>query len=328
MISTAIEKQFDRTLLEQIPEALEITSLGEGLKLVKAEKVEFDHKMATYMIELPEVAADRPLTQAHVMRIKAAMERGTYLSDLVQLIVCTCNGKVWRINGQHNSWARLEMPEKWRCTVNLLRYKAETDADMRRLYASVDRGKARTKGNVVNSYIYNTPEWAGYGKHVLGWLSEGLGVWLWEKGHERTMRDGDDRAFLLMTEHYKLARLVGDFIQSNQSSVKIKFLRRAPVIAAMLATFNVDPKAALEFWSAVADGTGFDTADDPRNVLRTGLMQSSLRQGGAGSAGITRRAMSSEEMYRCCVYSWLNWREGRPMKTLRANLNFDRPTLR
>jgi hypothetical protein len=315
-------KRFDLSLLDDAPEPMEISSLGGGLKILEnCKPVELDHEFATWLLSLPDFSGDRKLDQNWVMKLKLAMENGTFLPEQVIAVTCRLqtDGKTYRCNTQHCSSARLLMPEKYRCPIRHTRYSAKTENDLRRLYASIDRGKPRTKSNVVTAYLFETEEWSGFGKHVIGWVSEGMSLWLWPSRHEQAMHSGDDRAYLLMTDHLRLGKLVASFIQQHQSP-KIKFLRRVPVVAAMFATFKKDPHAALEFWSRVADGTGFTSADDPRRVLRDGLMSSVLRV-----EKTTKRSVGQEEMYRWSIYSFNAYKRGEPMKILRANLSLQRP---
>lgn len=315
-------KRFDRAVLEQAPESLEVSSLGEGLKLVKRESVELDHDLATGHLNLLEFGADRPLNNAHVLRLMTAMKRGTFMPEQVMLITCTLDGKEYRMNGQHTCWARLEMPANYRCPVQRLRYRAETENDMRRLYASIDRMKGRSGGNVVCSYLFDTPEWAGFSKATVMKLAEAIGFWLWENDHQRHSRDGDDRAYLLMTTYYKLGRLVGQFVQDSVGE-SAKHIRRRPVIAAMLATFSKGQGPAIEFWTAVRDGVGFGSKTDPRLVLRNNLVNAAI---GVGmGAAEDKKSVDGEEMYRWCIYAWNTWRRDEPLKQLKAMRGADRP---
>lgn len=319
-------KRFDREYLQDAPQALEVSSLGEGLKLTNRRTVELDHEFAQQVLEMEEFSADRPLDNNHVLRLKLAMERGTFLPEQVTIVSCTLatTGKEYRMNGQHTSWARLEMPEKYRCPVQHLRYHAKTDNDMRRLYASIDRMKGRATGNVVCSYLFDTPEWEGFSKRTLVKLAEALGFWLWESEHHRNLRDGDDRAFLLSTTHFNLGKKIGAFIEASGGH-NAAHVRRRPVIAAMFATFNKAAGPADEFWSSVRDGTGFGNVNDPRLRLRNNLRDAAISTG----RGTTdeKRSVSGEEMYRWCILSWNAWRRGDAMKLLKAPMNCDRPKI-
>lgn len=315
-------KRFDSAMLEDAPEPMQIASLGEGLKMMKRSAIELNHDFATWLLELPEFDPDRPLDNGHVVQLKQAMDRGTFLPEQVLIVTCTLNNVEYRMNGQHTSWARLEMPAGYRCPVQHLRYKAETENDMRRLYASIDRMKPRTTGNVIVSYLYGTPEWEGTSKAVLRKLSEGLAFWKWEGGHARQMHDADDRAMLLMTDNYDLARKVGAFLDSSSGSSS-RHVHRRPVVAAMFATFSKAAAPSIEFWSAVRDGIGFAEKQDPRLVLRNGLVSSAIGLGRGVSD--EKKSVCSEEMYRWCAQSWNAWRNKQSLKILKAMLGADRP---
>lgn len=316
------EKQFDRTVMEAMPATLDVSSLGEGLKLVNKSAKELDHEFATELLQMKEFSPDRPLDDNHVAKLKQAMDRGTFLPEQVTIITCTCDKVEYRMNGQHTSWARLEMPPKYRCPVTVLRYAAKTDHDMRRLYASIDRNKPRSKGNIIISYLYDTEEWAGFSKGEVRLLAEGLGLWLEASQFQRSMRDGDDRAYLLMTKHYEVGLKVGRFLQNSHGRDN-RHLFRSPVAAAMFATFDVSAAAALDFWNAVRDGTGFNIKTDPRLVLRNGLASASISKGRGFAEG--KKSVSAEEMYRWCLQAWNNWRQNKPTKLLKALLSHDRP---
>jgi hypothetical protein len=315
-------KRFDRDTLDDAPEALDVTDLGEGLRMVSRSTKELDQDFATEILNLPEFSSDRPLDNGHVVRLLNAMKRGTFLPEQVQIVTCTNGGKEYRMNGQHTCWARLEMETKYRCPIQHLRYTAKTENDMRRLYASIDRMKSRSMGNVVCSYLFDTEEWKAFSKRTLMKLAEALAFWLWQGDHERGMHDGDDRAYLLTTEYFKLGQSVATFVEQSKGTGS-NHVRRRPVIAAMLATFARSAPASLEFWSAVRDGTGFGNKNDSRLVLRNMLVTSSISIG--KGATIDKKSVSSEEVYRWCVYAWNAFRRGDATKQIKAPLNCDRP---
>lgn len=315
-------KRFDREVLDDVPEALDVGDLGEGLRLVSRKTEELDHDLATQILEMIEFSPDRPLDNNHVLKLLTAMKRDTFLPEQVQIIVCTCAGKQYRMNGQHTCWARLEMDAKYRCPIQLLRYSAKTENDMRRLYASIDRHKGRTTGNVVCSYLFETPEWKGYSKKTLTKLAEALSFWLWDTDHQRSLHDGDERAYLLMTDHYALGQKVAKFVEESRG-VNASHVRRRPTVAAMLATFQKDYKQAVDFWTAVRDGTGFGNKHDPKLVLRNALTQCSINIG--RGATDDKKSVSSEEIYRWCIYAWNAHRRGDVVKQLKAPLSSDRP---
>lgn len=321
-------KRFDFGLLDDAPEPLAIGSLGGGLHFVNRQTKELSEEFAIEILELKEWKPDRNKDDDWIVHLKTAMERGTFLPELCDIVTCRFKGELYRMNGQHTAWARLALNDKkWRCPVNLLTYRAETEADMRRLYATIDRNKPRTKGQVVIAHLYCTGEWDGFKKNELKLLAEGLGVWKWKTHHERKQHDGDDRAYLMQTEHHAIAKKVGEFIRTCQIK-RDGFLYRAPVCGSMFATFSAHQEISLKFWQAVRDGTGFSQTTDPRLHLRNHLVGTSIDIG--KGADKDKKRVSGEEMYRWCITAWNYFRDGKQMKNLlrAAGGGTDRPKVK
>lgn len=302
----------------------DVCALGAGLELLSDRKQQFTHKRAEEILSTEEFMADRPLRENHVARLIDAMKRETFHPEWVQLITCECEelgNKTFRMNGQHTSWARLHMPANYPCQVRVMHYRAKTASDMRRLYASIDRNAPRTKENVINSYLGGTNEYGHYKKDVRRVLSTGIVKWLWPSSQESKKYDGDDIAYLLMTEYFNLAQKVGMFL-NHQSYRDQRHLFRSGVVAAMFATFSKAPQIAEQFWSSVAEGTGIENKEDPRLKLRNELMQVSTTINTLNSA---KKRVSAEYMYRACIHAWNTFRRGDRLKRIRPNMSSNRP---
>ncbi len=312
---------------------MDISSMGEGLVLKNRKTVEFDTKFAANFLDYPEFIVndekvDRNRSDDHVIYLARAMQSGAFLWEQVNLVLCHLEGssKPTRLNGQHCSWARLVADEqgldpKTRCPVQLLQYHAETIEDMRRLYASLDRGRPRSQNVVVQSYLAGTDEFPDTPKPILKLLSQGIGTWLWPQSSVRKLHGGDDRAYKLLKDHHKVALAVAGFLKGAGAREQ-KHLCRAPVVAAMFETFNKAPQIAYEFWKDVRDGLGLSDKEDPRRVLRDWLMINSLNH--------TRhngdvKVVNAEAMYRACLYRWNDFRANKKSKNMRLDLTLDRP---
>lgn len=318
-------KHFDREALLTEP-ALDVPGIGSGsggLKLLTKTQVALTHARAEAILNLTEFSPDRPLRNQHVAYLVNAMRRGTFRQELVSIITCVWNGNEYRMNGQHTNWARLEMPAEWPCQVTLMRYEAETEHDMRRLYGSIDRNAPRTTSNVIVSYLYDTPEFEGFGKSALQLISQGMGQWLWGM-HRTKHHDADDRAYLLIKEYRPIAVAINGLIGTRADG--IEHLYRAPVVAAMFATMNRAVRIASEqFWPVVGGGIGVTGLSDPRHRLRNLLMTERVARGvrGAGKKG----GVTAEDMYRSCIAAWNAFREGRDLQVLRKSFSGDRPVV-
>jgi len=303
----------------------DVTSLGHGLKIKKRRKLNFTREEATKLLELDEFVGDRALKQNHVDNLVRAMLRGTFHPEWVTLIICSLNGNTYRMNGQHTSWARLEMPPNWKCEVELIEYEAVSEEDVRTLYSSIDRSSPRTRANVMDSYLAGTEEFKSVKAQTLRVVPAGLTLWFWSGAQERRRHDADDVAYLLKTDHYDLTIKVCAFLD-RLSPREHRHIFRSPVVAALYATFNKAPQIATDFWNPVADGTGIEKKGDPRLKLRNILMQTAVESG--GGARSNKQSVSQELMYRMCIAAWNASREGRSLQILRANERGKRPGIK
>lgn len=321
--------------LPDMPEesVMDVASMGEGLVLKNRKTVELDSKFAAQFLDYPEFIVndekvDRARSDAHVIYLARAMQGGSFLWEQVNLVLCDLpgNSKPTRLNGQHCSWARLVAEDqgldpKTRCPVQLLRYEAKSIEDMRRLYASLDRGRPRNNNVVIASYLSGTDDFPDTTKPVLRLLAQGLGVWLWPDSATRKLHGGDDRAYLLLKDHHKVALAVAWFLKLVGMREQ-QHLTRAPVVAAMFETFSKAPQIALDFWKDVRDGLGISDKEDPRRVLRDWLMMNTLNRS-RHSGDI--KVVLSEAMYRAAIYKWNDFRAGKKAKNVKIDITLSRP---
>ena len=299
----------------------DIRSLGEKLQVTAEEKRDLDHALAKELLDMPTITGERRFRTRHAANLVSHMHRGTFHWNLVTLIVCRCKeqhgehpaGTTFRMNGQHTCWARLQMPENYRAPIRFVRYTAATEHDMRMLYATIDRAAARTKGNVILSYILGDDEYASYNAHVLKYVTPGVPLWLWETREQKSNHDGDDVAYVMLKEKSAVVHAVCRFL-NNFPAADYRHIMRAPVAAAMLATFSKDREAAAEFWTAVATSVGFTSATDARRVLNKYLMETSIKASSSGRPKLD----TTEGMYRVCISAWNAWRSQKPVRLVRA----------
>lgn len=316
---------------------LPVESLGKGLLLLEDKNVYFNRKRAEELLKLPEFIVnesevDRALRDAHVTYLLSAMKRGTFHPEWVQIITCVCDekngthskGTEYRMNGQHTAWARVYMDEDWDCPVRWMIYRAKTTADMRRLYASIDRAAPRTFGNVLNSYLAGTDQFQGASQDTVKRIATGYTFWKagdYKGSNASSKIDADDLAFRIQTENVDLTKIVTAYILSLKGSEQRLLFRRAPVIGALYETFSVLKIHAADFWDSVRDGTGMESRSDPRLRLRSLLTSTAIEQ----RPGSRRRVTTPEEMYRCCIHAWNAWRRGATLASLCAPTDCKRP---
>ncbi len=295
-------------------------------KLVRKRSLRLNAQAAEKFLDLKAVPGDRPLIESHVNQLVAAMGRGTFRQELVTLARCRFGEEVYRINGQHTCWAvvtRAGEIDDFEITVDLAEYEAGSLDDVRQLYATFDRGKARTRSMLTHSYLAGTTAFDGVASQVLTLLPKGLSFWLWEDESERGRHDADDVVAHLLGKHLAVAQKVAAFLTGRNRSEE-SHICRAPVVAAMFATFNQRPQIAEAFWTQVGDGLGLNTADDPARRLKLYLENSTLGRRSQGSAG---NPVSGEHMFRCCIHCWNKHRTGESIKQLKVREDTERPAV-
>ena len=310
---------------EQV-EAYDITSMGEGLKRTSSSQIEFDHDQAEKILEMVEFCeADRRLRPNHVKHLHQTMLRGTFVPYWVTIIVCRCNekyknnkaGTMYRMNGQHTSWARLEMPKNYRCPVNLEKWTAKTVADMRQLYASIDRGAIRTKANVLQSYLGGSDQYGNFARDAVRVVAAGLETLLFDERARRRECDGDSLAYLMLTDHFENCRRACEFYESHKKTQQHVHLWRSPVSAVLIETMSKAPLIARrDLWEPVATGVGFGNEHDPRLTYRNALMNSTINTG--NRLINNKRIVSSEQMFRWGQAAWNAFRDGRELRVMRT----------
>lgn len=309
-----------------------ISELGEGLALRNRRTVELSPAFAATLLEYAEfyvgdAKVDRHLDERHVIYLTREMLGGSFLWEQVNLVICTLEGQDYRLNGQHTAWARLYadeqgLPKDTRCPVQVLKYQAKSLDDMRRLYASLDAAKPRSEMDKISALLSGTDGFIGYQKSHLTLLAHAVSVWQWELMNTRSLHKASERAYLLLKDYHKVAQAVGAFIRESRPS-EFKHLKRAPVIAAVMATMDKAPHVALEFWRTVRDGIGLENKEDPRHSLRNYLMTTTLAS--SSSTNCDNKKVSGEEMYRASIHGWNAFRDKRPLKQVRVNLSDKRP---
>lgn len=333
-------------VVPQSGDVLSVLELGEALTLRSDRKGNFLHELAKQHLELPEFIVndslvDRNLRDTHVTYLINCMKAGTFRWEWVNIITCVCReavtasdalvhppGTRFRMNGQHTAWARLAMPERdYAAPVRIMEYEAKSVADMRRLYASIDRNAPRQRGNVIDSYLAGCDEYKGYSRGLIRSLVYGMSFWLFPDQRERTHKAPEDLVVLIQSTHQDVARKVGDFLTERvKGGLKRmrSIMERQAVVAAMFETFNKLPSKAHEFWVPVRDGVDFDGAGDPRKRLHDSLREHNVINSGAFAK--TREQVGAEEMYRWSIYAWNKWRAGESQnQVLQARMNAPRP---
>lgn len=307
---------------QKIPVIVRGTMDIKGLDKLRAEvlsdrRIKYTHNKAVEYCELPIFAGEREVGDRHVQFLYDEMRKDTFNWLLVILASAIFEDITYKINGQHTSWALLNMPESYVPEVREVKFRVDSRDQLKLLYSTFDRLKARSDGHISKVLLADTPAAEGVYTSILSALAQGLKFWYIDSEAERRRTTPEQVMALATRDYAPLFRAVGLFAQEHISTCK--WVTRIPVVAAMFATFHKSAKIAPEFWKPVLDGLGLTSQTDARWKLRTLLQEMAGVGHVRGSSRKARRdriGIDAESVYRICVSSWNKWRKGEEVKVL------------
>lgn len=293
-----------------------------GRTPIKARKlrdatVDFTQEAARSLLALETFPGERRRSPSHVQYLYDQWRAGRFDWDLVILATAKLGNKVYHINGQHTALMRLNMPANAVANVRRIDFEVASEQQLRALYGRFDRNVSRTPGQVLKSLVAGRPETRGLGDATIQMLGAGLRLWLWgdEASRDKMRRIGPfEIASAALEQHKPLFEKVAAFYQRNHQ--QFPQLKRASVVAALFATFDVAAPRAEEFWGPVCDGLNLEEKDDPRYELRRTLQNSLQRVDRTTPIG-RARIIGSEDAYRVCLQAWNKWCRGETVDLLR-----------
>ena len=296
----------------------------------KQTKINLNAQKAHWLLnEIESFGADRPLSKPHVAKLVSEMQQGHFMPEITTIMVANLNGATYRLNGQHTATAVLEMNKKNKSFslpgVTMIDYTVSDESELRKLYARIDRGAARTNRDVTFSFLAGTEEFKGVSKRVLKLLPIGLAFMKFEDSNSRKLYAGETAALDVLGKHLDLSQHIAVFMGAlDYKVIHHGHMFRGPVVAALYATFSVDKVDAERFWKAVATGVGFESENEPAARLRQTLKNANLG-GGVLQSGPKAR-IGQEDMYRVCLHAWNRYRnDGSFRATLRPTVLKSRP---
>ena len=299
---------------------------GQQYRFIKSSRVSLTLQLAEELLAADAVfIADRALMNGHVDDLLNKMTAGEFAGELTDLAVCHFNGKKIRVNGQHTCWARSSMPAEYELYVNYLEYEAESEDGVRALYSIFDRNKARTRSNVIDSYLAGSEGFEAFSADGLRMIAKGLTLYLSHNDPSaRKSWTPEAISIALRFDYNDVAVSIAGFLSSCNKG-ELRHMWRAPVFAAFFATFKKTRSESVNFWTKVADGTELKKGDS-RLTLRNYLTASTIDQGIKNGAG--KKSVNAEEMYRACILAWNAHREGRELSVLKTTPGKKRPGAR
>jgi hypothetical protein len=270
-------------------------------EVVSDVKIDFTHKKATELLEMETFKGEREALDSWVQTLYNAYCAGRFMWEQVTLGICrvkSLGNRVFRVNGQHTCWMRLNIEEEIPEKVRLITYQVDDEEQLRALYATFDQGRARSQGHLSKVLLVGRVSdeiWPS----LLPKLSNSMKFWLYGDTH-RSARSisSEDIASVISGKYADLIRRVALVIQKYHDNEKM--VRRIALQSAMLATYHLRPDNADAFWDPVLSGLGLTEKTDPRYKLRQFLL---THGHGEGANNVPK-----EDSYRICLVCWNKWR--------------------
>jgi hypothetical protein len=292
------------------------TDLSKGDPLpqpLRDKQITFSSQAAFAHLELAVFDGERPVSDQHVQMLLDEARQGRFNWQLVTLVTAELAGTVYRLNGQHTAWMRINLPPNSSDpSVRLLHYSCKDEVELRALYSIIDRNKSRNGAHILRVMAGGDTAFEGVWSAALSLYGAAWKLWKSDGKDTREVRGryGPSETFTAFQENTSLLLPVATFVQSNY----IKLIRRRGVVGAMFATWEKAPSVAEEFWKPVTTGLGLDSETDPRWRLRNLLID------------LNAIGYDHEILYRCCISAWNKRRAGeKALTTIRPTEERKKP---
>jgi len=261
--------------------------MGEWFTLRNSQTVPLTMELAVEFRDMQPSPTERELDEKRVKFLREKAEAGLLVN--FNWSTATLGNQKWRTNGRTSSTMLTglngQFPNGLR--VHLDEYEVTSLEGLVQLFRQFDpRQSGRTAKDVAGAYQGLYEPLQDVERRSAKLAAEGVKWWR-VKVDEQTMPAGDDLYQIFAeTALHGFVRFVGDLLD-----VKTPELRRAPVIAAMHATWLTNELQARSFWSQVARG-GVEFEDEaPSTVLDCWLKQ-------------PKTGVKAGDYYQGCIFAW------------------------
>ena len=291
------------------PELKNVATL-QNVKTLSDKKITLDENRACWYLNLKPTEDERKVDDLHVQLLLDQMKMGLFLWDNVIIGTAKLNGVTHKLNGQHTSWAVIFMQDAepgYSGKVREIQYQVNNQQELIALYRTYDSAlSTRSQAHITTMAVAEIPQLKGIPRGLLNPLTSATMFWRFESKHERRRHMDVQRREVVEKNIVAVEKMARFF---HKISKEAPHLRRSPVMAAMVGSFDKVATKAPEFWQPVADGLGLNKSD-PRYRLREYLQKTVLH----ASRGSQRDPVDAETMYRVCVNCWNKWRQGKLMQ--------------
>jgi hypothetical protein len=279
--------------------------------LLKSETLAMTSKLAIEIASMPGSDTERVLDEKRIDYLRGQVVAGL-ATPFNWVIAERPDGTRVRMNGNHSSnmLSKLDgdMPAGLTAVISV--YKVEDRDGEVALFRQFDsRRSSRTIADIAGAFQGVIPELRSVPRVAAKKAIEGI-AWHIKNIVGAPVAKGDD-VYTLFHDPIYVEYIVW---VGHMLSDKTRELQKAPVLAAIYATYDRDPEEAKMWWHQVARG-GEEFADKaPSTVLDKWLQEERAPKP-------RRKAMLSDaNFYQGCVFAWNAHRDG---KEIIERINYD-----
>ena len=289
----------------KVPVKQRTSSFSDPLKyrVISDQMVNFSKTRAFEFLELNTFVGERSVKEKHVQFLFDEWVAGRFLWHHVLLACAVLDGKTYRVNGQHTCWMRVNIPdsnEPMKAEIREIRYKVDTEEQIRALYSTFDRNPPRSSGHVGKVMLEGTSAGADLNLSSIGKLIAGFKLYFCDD-YNNSNSNINEIVGIITKNYPDLFNLVGRFYQIHRDDAG--FVRRSSTIAAMFATFEKSVQPSTEFWTSVCEGIGLEHKSDQRWILRHFL------ETHGHTTQANKESVTQEDAFRVCINLWNKWRK-------------------
>lgn len=279
--------------------------------LVKSETLAMTSKLAIEVATMPGSDTERVLDEKRVDYLRGQVMAGLAMPFSWAFAVRP-DGTIVRVNGQHSSYmlSKLngDMPEGLTAVVST--YKVDDRDGEVALFRQFDaRRSARSIADVAGAFQGVVAELRNVPRDSAKRAIEGI-AWHQKNIVGGPIARGDD-VYTLFHEPLYTSYIVW---VGHMLSDKTPELKKAPVLAAIYATYDRDPEEAKAWWHQVARGGEEFAEKAPSTVLDKWLQEERVPK------PRRRVVLSDGNIYQGCVFAWNAHRDG---KETIEKINYD-----
>lgn len=272
-------------------------------------------RLAAMFRDMPPLSGERGLNEGRIAFLLKAVQE-TVLPFFWTVIKVA--GKAYRANGQHTSYmfnndAGLIQPGMIAVVTT---YECDTMEEASTIYGAIDSSKsARTIHDITSAYQGGNSRLQKHHKTFVQLCQTGLVYAVFGVQYDRRKDITPLQRGTLLYENL-------DFIDTAQKVIQGKtpdtsHMWRAPVLAAMKLTYDIDKAAFREFWCFVQHG---NNAPQTPITLRDYLRSTNL-----SASAVNLKTDPAPVMLEKCIRAWNAWRRDEDLKRCQTAGNIPKP---